>query len=386
MQKIRAEGVQDPTAPQKYKCLSKDYRNQQGKSSGKGKKDYTAEAKKTAIMLPEAVQYLYTHFRRAAVWRITEHEDGELTKMPSTMRGNKVYAYYQSIRCGDIQDALDSMIEFDNDTTNSLFITLTSQYRPKDAKSVKQSWQAMRKALPAFAAKIRRIIVGYVITVEAHRLGGCHAHAQLVLRRPVGMYEDDKGVYRCANEEIRQKIKQKWADSLGVPIAQAHCDIQAVHDEQAARYLLKELKKVDSCEEAVKRLKGKTYDGELDERQLRKKIKDEKKVLAFYYAIKNKMRMLRTSKNLAKKLEKVIEQEPPEVDLIELCNNSDTVQSRKIIRREIILKRREIIELFRGKKFEPYTGWVESEDEIEIYREMLNRRVPLMLTPAINTD
>jgi hypothetical protein len=383
MQKIRAEGVLDPTAPQKNSVI-KDYRNQRGKSSGKVKKDYTAEAKKTAIMLPEAVQYLYTHFRGAAVWRITEHEDGELTKMPSTMRGNKVYAYYQSLRCNDIQDALDSIIEFSTDTTNSLFITLTSQYRPKDAKSVKQSWQTMRKALPAFAAKMRRIIVGYVITVEAHRLGGCHAHAQIVTKKRVGMYEDEKGKYRCADEKLRQKIKQKWADSLGVQIAQAHCDIQAVHDEQAASYLLKELKKVDSCEEAVKRLKGKTYDGELDERQLRKKIKDEKKVLAFYYAIINKMRMLRVSKSLAKQEQEETEQEKLNADLIELCNNSDTEQKPKLIRREIILKRREIMELFRDKNFQPYTGWVESEDEVEIYREMLNRRVPL-LTSTIDT-
>jgi hypothetical protein len=33
------------------------------------------------------------------------------------------------------------------------------------------------------------------------------------------------------------------------------------------------------------------------------------------------------------------------------------------------------MELFRGKDFRPYTGWVESEDEIRIYRKMLNRRV-----------
>jgi hypothetical protein len=43
------------------------------------------------------------------------------------------------------------------------------------------------------------------------------------------------------------------------------------------------------------------------------------------------------------------------------------------------------MELFRNKDFRPYTGWVESEDEIEIYREILNRRVPLMLTPATDT-
>jgi hypothetical protein len=331
-------------------------------------------------MLPEAVQYLYTHFRRAATWRITEHNDGELSKLPSTMRGNKVYAYYQSRRCDDIQDALNSIIDFDENTTNSLFITLTTQYKPRDSKSVERSWQAMRKALPTFAAKLRRLIAGYVITVEAHRLGGCHAHAQIVLDRQVEMYEDEKGKYRCADERLRKKIKQKWADSLGVPVEQAHCDIQAVHDEQAAQYLLKELRKVDSCEEAVKRLKGKTYAGELDQWLLKKKIKDEKKVLAFYFAIKNKMRMLRTSKSLSVKNEN--ENEKLEDDLINICNKSTDCDEPRVVRREIVLKRREIYKLFRDKDFRPYSGLVESEDEVKVYREMLDKLCPLVLTPA----
>jgi hypothetical protein len=83
----------------------------------------------------------------------------------------------------------------------------------------------MRKALPAFAASLRGLVKGYVITVEAHRLGGCHAHVQVILNRQVGMYEDDEGRYRCADTGLRRKIKEKWAKVLGMPIAWAHSDI-----------------------------------------------------------------------------------------------------------------------------------------------------------------
>ena len=214
MQKIRAEGVLDLAAPSYRTCVIKDYSKKQVRSSDKNKKN-SIKADATAIMLNDAIQYLYAHFRRASTWCITEREDGKISKRPSTMRGNEVYAYYQAKRCEAIQDALDNEIIINDNNTNSLFITLTSQYNSRSVESVNQSWQNMRKALPRFANKIRRLVTGYIITVEAHRLGGCHAHAQLLLRQPVEMYEDKKEVWRCADEELRQKIKSKWAKSLG---------------------------------------------------------------------------------------------------------------------------------------------------------------------------
>jgi hypothetical protein len=369
MQKIRAAGVQDRTAPQIVTCVSKHYSKRQEKSIEKYKKNRQI-ADATAIMLDDAIQYLYVHFKKAATWRVTQRDDGQISKIPSTMRGNKVYAHYQSKRCEVIQNAIDKLIVFDKNNTNSLFITLTHQYNPKNVKSVEQSWQEMRKALPIFANKIRRLVTGYVITVEAHRLGGCHAHAQLILRKSVGMFEDEKEVWRCADEKLRQKIKQKWADSLSVPVAKAHCDIEAVHDENSARYVLKELKKVESCEQAVRNLKSKAYDDELSDRQLKQKIKDEKKVLAFYYAIKNKMRMLRVSKTLAKTVDDDKAEEEHDADWIELSNNTDIPKLKK----EIVLRRSDIFRLFRDKDFRPYTGLVESQDELDIYKQLLDNK------------
>jgi hypothetical protein len=368
MQKIRAEGVLDLAAPNNdSNCVRLCYRKNQKKSSDKSKKNCIL-AKSTALMLDDATQYLYAHFKRAATWRITERDDSRIIKRPSTMRGNKVYAYYQSLRCEAIQHALDDVIVFSDKVTNSVFITLTSQYNPQSKASINQSWQNMRKALPVFADKMRRLNAGYVMTVEAHRMGGCHAHAQLILRKSVKMYEDREEVWRCADETLRRKIKQKWADSLGVPVERAHCDIEAVHDSNTAQYLLKELKKVDSCEQAVKNLRGNAYDGELSDRQLRQKIKDEKKVLAFYFAIKNKMRMLRVSRNFAKAAIAETEAEKHEADLIELCNKSD------VPRREILLTRSAIFKLFQNKNFMPYTGIVESKDELDVYKELFDNK------------
>jgi hypothetical protein len=96
--------------------------------------------------------------------------------------------------------------------------------------------------------------------------------------------------------------------------------------------------------------------------------------------------MLRASKSFSKKDENENENEKLEADLIEICNKSVDSKEPRIVRREMVLKHREILKIFKDKDFRPYSGLVESEDEAKIYREMLDKHYPLLLTPAPITD
>jgi hypothetical protein len=154
-----------------------------------------------------AMTWLKQKFRNAHYWIVGCREDGAIFKIPATARGNETYAYYQSVRIRQIQQYLKDniQIKYHNETakvTNALFITLTQRYNPYDARSVAKTWDNLREASKRFKAKMRRLgMTEYVMTLEAHVSGGCHAH-MLALMGDRGI-----GIHKCPVKKRKQKYR-----------------------------------------------------------------------------------------------------------------------------------------------------------------------------------
>ncbi|MHB9293678.1 hypothetical protein Holit_02807 [Hollandina sp. SP2] len=144
--------------------------------------------------------------------------------------------------------------------------------------------------------------------------------------------EKVKDKYRVRDCNLRRELKVWWAACLGCPLEEAHSDIQAVHSAGLAGYIIKELKKIGSCEEALKRYdRGEATEG------------DEQKILVFYMALVERMRLLRVSRGLGVRKE--------ETDLI--------LYSNKLSKVRILLTRSYILKLIAWKDISPYSGALE---------------------------
>jgi hypothetical protein len=133
-------------------------------------------------LLKEAVNVMTNKLRRAYSWRIGIRENVQMYKVPSTIRGNDTYAYYQSARIQQIQQFLTDNLKIKYQdakvtATNALFITLTQQYNPHEEEDIIKTWLNMRAALKKFKSRMRRLnMTDFALTLEAHASGGCHAH------------------------------------------------------------------------------------------------------------------------------------------------------------------------------------------------------------------
>jgi hypothetical protein len=162
----------------------------------------------------------------------------------------------------------------------------------------------------------------YAMTLEAHANGGCHAHMiALFGNRAIGIHKSRvkkrKREYRHGKDYIYRlndigllcKIKRAWADALSYSLDSAFVDVIGCGDSGLVGYVTKELKKASSCEQALKLLKK---NDETIEKKTRKAA--QKKVLAFYFADRLKMRLLNVSRGMG--AEEPEEGEMPEADLI----------------------------------------------------------------------
>ncbi|MDR1250663.1 MAG: hypothetical protein LBK62_00695, partial [Treponema sp.] len=215
--------------------------------------------------------------RRAYWWVTGIRENGQMYKVPSTVRGNDTYAYYQSARIQQIQQFLtDNLkIKYQDEkvtATNALFITLTQQYNPHEEEDIIRTWLNMRAALKKFKSRMRRLnMTDFALTLEAHASGGCHAHMIAIFGdRGIGIHKrtvkkkkrkyrhGSESVYRLNDTGLLYKIKKAWADALCYSLDRAFVDVIGCGDSDLANYITKELKKASSCEKALKLLKQET--------------------------------------------------------------------------------------------------------------------------------
>jgi hypothetical protein len=279
-------------------------------------------------------------------WITGIREDGSIFKIPATIRGNETYAYYQQRRIQQIQEYLKNKIKIANNTTNALFITLTQQYNKENIESIEKTWYNMKSALKKFKAKLRKTgMIDFVMTLEAHEAGGCHAHMIAIFKEKIKIHATKENKYRVNDIELVYKIKKAWANALNYDMESAFVDVMACGNNNLVGYITKELKKASSCEKAIKNVEKENDTPS-----------DRKKILAFYLADKHKMRLLYVSKGIC--AEEPKEDEIPEGDLIN--NVISEPQKGKRVLYTCMVKKSELLQAIKLEEISPYTGTVDN--------------------------
>jgi hypothetical protein len=308
-----------------------------------------------------SVNWLKWKFRNAYYWVFGFREDKSMFKIPATVRGNETYAYYQNARIMQIQTKLKSEIKIENSTTNALFLTLTQRYDTNSAEMIDKTWTNTRPALRKFKIKLRKMgMINYAMTLEAHENGGCHAHMIAIFDKTIKMHATRGDKYRVNNIELIYKVKKAWADALDYDMDSAFVDILACGNTGLAGYIVKELKKTASCEKAIRNT------------EVNKDTpSDRKKILAFYFAGKNKMRLLYVSKGIC------ATEEPDEEEVpTDLITNviTEPQQSQKVLY-TCLIQKSELLKLIKYEEISPYTGNVEQiSKEYEAVMSILDDR------------
>lgn len=253
------------------------------------------------LIVKAAMDWMRCKFRRAASWLTLLYEDGQIAKIPASVRGNNTYAYYQEIRLKQIQKKINEIAKIElNDKkihTNTALITMTQGYNPLSAKSVDDTWISTKTAMKKFKRYLRKYgMIEYAMCLEAFETGACHGHITVIFSekkeafRHIG--KEGKETYRFTDLDIIYKVKSAWAKALGRKMQDAQTDILACVDEKSLSYITKELKKANSCEKALKEL-NKWEKKKPTTKEEKKKVADsKKKVLAFYQAERHNMRLL----------------------------------------------------------------------------------------------
>jgi hypothetical protein len=255
-----------------------------------------------------AVNFLYNILKFTTFYVIKIKKTGKKYRIPRAKRGNIGHAYREQKRLEQIQWAIDKSvktkgIDHGHLETNTLFLTLTHPYNPTDLKSIENSWRYMQKDVPKFvktfknkkAVKLFGNLFGYVGCPEAHELGGCHFHLALIFDKPIlctKMYSEieKKDVWRVS-DEARAFIGEKWSWNF---------DIRGSDTAAIAGYLTKELGKANHVEGAVRRWleRRKTSKLPVTDEEKGQYINDVKKIWAYFFAIKNGIRLLHVSKSI----------------------------------------------------------------------------------------
>lgn len=296
---------------------------------------------KTLSFLEKPLNHLYNRLKNTQYITSYLYSSGKIRHVPATMRGNKVYAWYQARRMEQIQTAIDADKLIKNDSTNVFFITLTNKYDSKNWESIKESWLFVPKEYTKFMRKLKKSmsIKHHIGVFEAHEGGGCHAHIVLVLPEMVKCWVDKEGVLRSP-EDLNALIKKLWGQNV---------DVRGARNSGIAGYLTKELGKTNHVEDAIKRAKK----GE-------ETPSDRKKIWAYYWADKLNIRLLRVSHSLpsASEMEDV---ETEEIDPERLDNNSinSTEPEDKIIK--VLTFPRSVFR--KWDWFFPWTGEVPRDSE-----------------------
>jgi hypothetical protein len=309
-----------------------------------------------AVIKIKSKDYLVDKLKNSYSIRYDRRGD-DIYKIPATIRGNKLYAYYQRSRLDAIQAAIDEQSKIDTTQrlSNAIFITLTQQYDPENEESIEETWKNAKnlKKMSKFKRKLKQLgVKAYAMVVESTENGGCHHHAILIMDKLWDYVEirDQKTneiEYRIKSEQLRTDIKQAWADALDRPMDRAFVDLKMAVDERAINYVTKELGKASSVEDALRRT-------EKDQDT----ASDRKKILLHYYAGKYRLRLITISQSIAAIV-------PPETkegeqlprDESDLINNVITQQYPDNTTADtIILRKKILLDLVKYADISPYTG------------------------------
>ena len=226
-----------------------------------------------ANQIEKATCFLKNHLKKNNFFIKINENNGSISKIAGSKRGNKVYAYQTELKIKPIVESLTK-------DTSAFFITLTHRY---DSRNPLDSWTYFNREIPKFIRRCK--FDAYLYVYEAHKMGGCHCH--LIVNGEVSI----------------DKIKKLW---------DGHIKIKKIKNEKIGCYLSKEIGKAGHVESALKHAdEGKLSDNDI------------KKIWRFYYLLKLKMRGWGTSRNL-----KIKESENNQSsDLISIMNNSTDEKS-----------------------------------------------------------
>jgi hypothetical protein len=308
--------------------------------------DRTESSSEKTKIIKQATIWLKQKFRNAHHWIVGCREDGSVFKVPATTRGNQTYAYYQTARVLQIQNSLKNKTKIADSATNALFVTLTQRYNTNSTDEINKTWINTRPALIKFKAGLRKLgMIDYAMTLEAHENGGCHAHMIAIFDKTIKMHATKGDKYSVNDIELLYKIKKAWANALGYNMDSAFVDILACGDGGLTSYIMKELKKTTSCEKAMQRVEVNND-----------KPEDRKKILAFYFADRNRMRLLYVSKGLSAEPEPE-EGETPQAEFITNVISEPPKGQRVLC--TCIITRAELLKMVKYEEISPYTGIVD---------------------------
>jgi hypothetical protein len=154
--------------------------------------------------------------------------------------------------------------------------------------------------------------------------------------------------YRLNNIETIYKIKKAWADALGYDMDNAFVDVLACGNNGLVSYITKELKKTASCEKAIRNVEVN-----------RDSPNDRKKILAFYFADKRKMRLLYVSKGICVQAEPEEGATPADLITNVIIDNDTRHDTRPKTLFVCLVTRRELLRHMEERDISPYTGEVE---------------------------
>lgn len=224
------------------------------------------------------------------------------------IRGNTPYGFWIENRLEEITDEIQffANINQKEKKSNMLNILLTID---RNGLGVNQndSWLIFKAETTKYITRIKRALkekfgidsIGHFRVFEAHLSGYCHAHLCLILDSQIEydlkMRYNPKSHRRALVGEIRdQKLKDEilsWHFSNGASIGKE--SISAVYSpERLIEYLTKYFGKNQTfMKNSFERLKAGNY----QESEKVKMSSDLKKVLGFFFAVKNNMRLFRHS-------------------------------------------------------------------------------------------
>ena len=313
----------------------------------------------TSSLLENPINHLFKKLHAVQFCKLVRYASGRVLRVPANMRGNKVYAWYQSIRMNQIQTEIDKVAKIEGDYTNVIFLTLTHEYNKKSIESILDSWQVVPARLTKFLRKLKTFfrLIHYVGVLEAHEGGGCHAHVVLVTREPIHCTRDGKGVLRLP-DSYRDKIKEYWTENV---------DVRGSDSTAIAGYLTKELGKVNHVEEAIKRAsKG------------QETASDRKKIWAYYWADVLGIRLLRVSRSI--KVDPEEEDENPDESRLDNLSDNPTESAKD----EIVA----VLTIYRNqyKKWDWWSCWTgeisPDSEEYQKIEELFEQTTPSGLTSS----
>ena len=252
------------------------------------------------LQLEKAYKYLVTDLNNIPIIKATL-SNGTVDYIQGRRKGNLSYDFQAHRKYLDLSKALNHYIKVKGGCTNALFDTLTLPFN--NIQDNHLSWKSATAYFAQYIRSIKKVlkIKHYICTLEAQENGQMHIHTIIILENFIS-YKKSKGSYFFRSQPLFKKIQSCWkyGHSKPMPVYNTNGAIY-----ELAKYALK----------GNRNLKQSLNNYQTDKAS----SSDIKKINLFYYSKVNKVRTLRTSKNI----------------LDCLCNKS-TSQSEQALKESIL--------------------------------------------------